>query len=43
MFKATHALNFKEIQVETLVENHVLLHKLSNDEDTGRKCTYNAT
>jgi len=42
MFKAIHALNLKEIQVETLVENHVILHKLSNDEDIGWKCTYNA-
>ena len=31
MFKAIHALKFKEFQVETVVENCVILHKLYNE------------
>lgn len=42
MFKAIHAPNFKEFQVETLLENHVIFHKLYNEEDTSWKRTYNA-
>lgn len=31
MFKAIHALKFKEFQVGTVVENCVILHKLHNE------------
>lgn len=31
MFKAIHALKFKEFQVETVVENCVILQKLYNE------------
>lgn len=31
MFKAIHALKFKELQVETLVEHCVILHKLYSE------------
>lgn len=31
MFKAMHALKFKEFQVETVVENCVILQKLYNE------------